>query len=196
LRFCPPLDCGYRDFTVEVKKLSAQRPPCWGIGLGRTGTNSLCDALNLLGYKRVRHNPQFDDLRALEGGADNGVLLFYKYLDFKFPGSKFVLTLRPLDDWLLSMAYAGSRYPILGYDDDVAIMRRMSIYETVTFDRSKYQRAYERHHEDVRRYFAERPTDLLEMSIVDGDGWEVLCPFLGLDPPTIPFPHSHARPVA
>lgn len=66
---------------------SGPRTPCWGIGLGRTGTNSLCEALRTLGYTFVGHNPRFEELRLLEGGADNGVTLHYKYLDSKFPGS-------------------------------------------------------------------------------------------------------------
>jgi Sulfotransferase domain len=175
--------------------LSLQRPPCWGLGLGRTGTNSFCEALRLLGYdrNRIEHNPPFEHLSALEGGADNGVLLFYKYLDFKFPGSKFVLTLRPLESWLNSMAYASERYPIKARNDDLAIMRRMSLYESVTFDREKFEIAYHRHHMDVRRYFAKRPADLLEMDLIGGDGWETLCPFLRLPVPSAPFPHLHAR---
>lgn len=170
------------------------RPPCWGIGLGRTGTNSLCAALKELGYENVAHNPTFEKLATLDGGADNGVLLFYKYLDYKFPGSKFVLTIRSLESWLPSAAYASERFPLLSSDDNVPIMRRMMIYETVTFDREKYVAAYHRHHADVRRYFANRPDDLLEMNIVEaGDGWEKLCPFLGLPAPSTPFPRKHIR---
>jgi hypothetical protein len=169
------------------------RKPCWGIGLGRTGTVSFCAALRLLGYTRIGHNPEFHRLRELEGGADNGVVVFYKYLDFKFPGSKFVLTTRDLESWLISCQYVSGVYPIKGMDDDVPIMRRMTIYETVTFDRDKYIAAYERHYADVRRYFAHRD-DLLEMNIVAGEGWEELCPFLGVEAPNVPFPNKHKRP--
>jgi hypothetical protein len=166
---------------------------CWGIGLGRTGTNSFCEALRILGFNPVGHNPPFETLSSLRGGADNGVLLFYKYLDYKYPESKFVLTLRPMDDWLESMAYAAQRFPVRSRNDDVAIMRRMMLYESVTFDREKYVAAYEKHHQDVRRYFVDRPDDLLEMNLVAGEGWEALCPFLGLPIPDTPFPHLHAR---
>jgi Sulfotransferase domain len=75
-------------------------------------------------------------------------------------------------------------------DEDIAIMRRMTIYETVTFDREKYLAAYRRHYADVRQYFSGR-SDLLEMSIVDGDGWDKLCPFVGLEQPYVPFSHAH-----
>ena len=76
-------------------------PRCWGIGLSRTGTTSFCEALRLLGYKNVVHNPEYAELKDLNGGSDLGVIVFYKYLDYKFPGSKFVLTLRDdLESWL------------------------------------------------------------------------------------------------
>lgn len=169
------------------------RPYCWGIGLGRTGTHSLCQALRILGYASVKHNPTFDQLNRLQGGADNGVILHYKYLDYKFPDSKFILTTRDLDDWLPSMAYIARRHPVLSRDEDTAIYRRMTLYETVAFDLEKFTQAYVRHHADVRRYFAKRPHDLLEMSIVEGEGWEKLCPFLGLPKPDLPFPHLHRR---
>ena len=169
------------------------RQPCWGVGLGRTGTNSFCEALRILGYTAVAHNPPFEQLRSLDGGADNGVTLHYKYLDYKFPGSKFVLTTRALDDWLPSMAYITDRLPVLSREEDTVIYRRMTLYESVTFDREKFTRAYVRHHADVRRYFARRPNDLLEMSIVDGDGWEKLCPFLALPVPDVSFPKLNQR---
>jgi hypothetical protein len=174
--------------------MTGRAPRCWGIGLSRTGTTTFCAALVLLGYRNVRHNPLFEELAGLDGGADSGVLLFYKYLDYKFPGSKFVLTLRSRESWLRSAEYIFGNYPLASRAADVAIMRRMTIYETVAFDRAKFISAYERHVADVRRYFHDRPNDLLEMDIAGGDGWEKLCPFLGLPVPAVPFPHHHARP--
>jgi hypothetical protein len=172
---------------------SIRRQPCWGIGLGRTGTNSFCEALHILGYVAIGHNPRFEELRSLEGGADNGVTLHYKYLDYKFPASKFVLTLRKLPDWLHSMEHVAAANPVRSRDDDHIIYRRMTLYESVGFDIDKFTAAYYRHHADVRRYFVNRPSDLLEMTLVEGDGWEKLCPFLGLPAPDIPFPHLNRR---
>jgi hypothetical protein len=120
------------------------------------------------------------------------VVIFYKYLDHKFPDSKFVLMTRPLDAWLASMEYAASKFPVTNEDDD-PIMRRMLLYESVTFDRSRYVAAYERHHADVRRYFRHRTADLLEMELVGGEGWRRLCQFLGVPEPEAAFPHLHAR---
>jgi hypothetical protein len=164
----------------------------WGIGLGRTGTTSFCQSLKVLGYKNVVHNPTFEELAHLDGAADNGCTIFYKYLDYKFPGSKFVLLTRDLKPWLDSAEYIHGHEPI-DRDEDIIIMRRMLLYETVVYDREKFIAAYNRHHEDVRRYFADRPNDLLEMDITKGDGWEKLCPFLELPIPDQPFRKANKR---
>ncbi len=164
----------------------------WGIGLGRTGTTSFCASLRVLGYKNVVHNPTFEQLPSLDGASDNGCTIFYKYLDYKFPGSKFVLLTRDLKPWLDSAEYIHGHEPI-DRSEDVIIMRRMLLYETVVFDREKFIETYHRHHADVRRYFSKRPDDLLEMDITTGDGWEKLCPFLGLPIPDQPFRQSNKR---
>jgi hypothetical protein len=91
------------------------------------------------------------------------------------------------------MEYAAEFFPVVSRDEDIKIMRRMTIYESVGFDRERFIAAYYRHHADVRRYFAGR-SDLLEMSIVEGEGWERLCPFLGLPTPDCAFPRVHKRP--
>ncbi len=164
----------------------------WGIGLGRTGTTSFCRALRFLGYKNVIHNPAFEELVDLDGASDNGCTIFYKYLDYKFPDSKFVLLTRELKPWLDSAEYIHGYTPI-DRSEDLMIMRRMLLYETIVFDRKKFISAYHRHHEDVRRYFHDRPNDLLEMDITAGDGWEKLCPFLELPVPEKPFAHINKR---
>jgi Sulfotransferase domain len=175
-----------------------QRRPisrCWGIGLGRTGTTTLCEAFRILGYTNVVHNPPFEALATMDAGADNGVVIFYKYLDYKFPGSKFILTVRDMDSWLDSVKYISEKAPILSLDEDIPIMRRMMIYETVVFQREMFIAAAERHHRDIKRYFSTRPDDLLEMNIIAGEGWDKLCPFLGVPLPSVPFPHLHRRPA-
>ncbi|MGH6811745.1 MAG: sulfotransferase [Methylocella sp.] len=141
----------------------------------------------------MKQNPRFEELSLLDGGSDLGVIMHYKYLDYKFPGSKFVLTLRELPAWLPSAKYIADANPVRSRDQDMAILRRMTIYGSVSFDAEKFTAAFHRHHADVRRYFAHRPDDLLEMSIAQGEGWEKLCPFLGLPMPSVPFPHLNWR---
>lgn len=169
------------------------RPHAWGIGLGRTGTNSLCDAFYLLGYSSVYHNPSFDQMLIADAASDNGCVLYYKFLDFKYPGSKFILTLRDIGSWLESMRFIHSTMEPVSRDNHLPILRRMLIYETVGFDQDRFVEAYARHHDDVRRYFRNRTEDLLEMNIIDGDGWAELCSFLGLPIPDVPFPRSNTK---
>ncbi len=164
----------------------------WGIGLGRTGTTSFCESLRVLGYQNVVHNPTFEQLPHLDGAADNGCTIFYKYLDYKFPESKFVLLTRDLKPWLDSAEYMHGHEPV-DRSADLVIMRRMLLYGTVVFDKEKFIDTYHHHHKDVRQYFHIRPDDLLEMDIAAGDGWEKLCPFLGLPVPNQPFRDANKR---
>jgi hypothetical protein len=53
--------------------------------------------------------------------------------------------------------------------------------------------AYGRHLTAVAGRFADRPGDLLVMDITAGQGWEALCPFLGLEAPAgVAFPVANA----
>jgi hypothetical protein len=52
-------------------------------------------------------------------------------------------------------------------------------------------RGYYRHTLDVLDYFEHRMHDLLIIDVTAGEGWELLCPFLGVPVPNRPFPWSH-----
>jgi hypothetical protein len=169
-------------------------PKAWGIGLPRTGTATLCEVFQRLGYGTVLHNPHFPLLETADAAADNECALFYRYLDYRFPGSKFILTTRPLKDWLKSIKYIMESYPVLRRDENIAIFRRMTLYGTVCFDDVKMIRAYIRHHGEVQDYFRMRPDDLLEVDFTRGDGWERICAFLDLPIPPEPFPHLNRAP--
>jgi Sulfotransferase domain len=75
----------------------------WGIGLTRTGTRSLTRALEILGYRAV-HYPTIAMLLhdPLEAATDESVAVTYKYLDFVYPESLFILTERDEDEWIRS----------------------------------------------------------------------------------------------
>jgi hypothetical protein len=63
-----------------------------------------------------------------------------------------------------------------------------SLYGTFAFDEDRFREGYRRHHADVSAYFRDRPDDFLRLRISDGEGWEKLCPFLGIPMLDIPFP--------
>jgi len=208
----------------------------FGIGLSRTGTTSLADALEGLGVSTI-HFPSDPETRRelisfLDGETaalrlsvlelvdaltDTPVCAAYRALDQAYPGSKFILTTRDEDEWLRSceaywtMARTSKlrrqlRRVKLGRRQLAARLRgedrliEFPLY-VATINRAVYghprpgrehfraaARTYER---DAAAYFADRPEDLLIMDICGGDGWDVLCPFLGLPVPTTPFPFSN-----
>ena len=192
----------------------------FGLGLGRTGTASLSAALNQLGIK-TRHfldyNLHLQDFKVDEKvfcgdrlfamlnqfqGIANGSGLPFRELDLRYPGSKFILTIREKSAWLESKR----RYAEIEFQDwprfDLETRRskrfiRENIYGTFDFDERSWLEAYERRVKGVLYYFKHRAEDLLVMDIPGGDGWDKLCFFLGLPVPSVPFPHENSlRAVA
>jgi len=172
----------------------------FGIGAARTGTSSLGRAFVLLGFRHTSWDPALweaferedyepifavaERFDSFEDGPWNG-RDFYRELDGHFPGSKFVLTVRDSHSWLRSHErhFSGEgarkipeRYRIADYAER----------------RDEILRDYQARTEEVRSYFADRPADLLALDVAGGEGWERLCPFLGLKAPARPFPHLNA----
>ena len=171
------------------------------IGLNKTVTTSLHMALKALGF-RSRHWGGPDSRRAVERAIREGAPLLrylgdydafsdiqrlsvnFDVLDQQYPGSRFILNTRDLDDWLDSRRRHVERN----------IRRKTEGKYDGTFlnvDFDAWRDLYLGHHERVRRYFADRPDDLLVMDISAGDGYERLCPFLGIKLPSRPFPWRH-----
>ena len=167
----------------------SQRMKVFGIGLSRTGTTSLAQALDLLGF-RSYHSPASIGL-VLDHDAlvDTPVAIGYQFLDLMFPGSKFILTDRKEEDWLRSCEIYWSR----NLQEQTEFCRKLhtGLYRSVPFSAEKFSEARQRHIAGVKEYFADRPDDLLELRICDGDGWEPLCRFLERPVPAAPFPHQN-----
>ncbi|HEX9443229.1 MAG TPA: sulfotransferase [Candidatus Binatia bacterium] len=164
----------------------------FGIGLSKTGTTSLHHALGTLGFKG-KHYPQrpelfacdfryFDDYDAV---TDIPVAPYYPQLDEAYPGSKFILTVRGVDDWLRSMEnwWSRSRRP-----NDFMMRMRLAVYGVGSFHRARLKYVFEKHERDVREYFKDRPGDLLILDICAGEGWDKLCRFLNRPVPPGEFP--------
>ncbi len=162
----------------------------FGIGLSRTGTSSLANALEILGYRAI-HAESLYDIETHEAATDTPVAAHYRELDQRYPNSKFILTLRDMDEWLESC----QKHWYSLYDNPRDVTRaieysfcRGALYGIEGYDRGIFRAAYDRHVRDVREHFRDRPDDLLEMDICAGDGFEKLCAFLGKPHPGVPFP--------
>ena len=162
----------------------------------------MADALEMLGYR-----PHFmratDDLESVLKRHDalthTPIAAAYAELDARFPGSKFILTTRERESWLRSCEQRWSLPGRAKTRQARELYHRL--YGVEHFDRAAFSAAYDRHVADVRRHFQGRPNQLLEMDIIAGQGFEVLCPFLGKPPCDDPMPHKntiegHRGPIA
>jgi hypothetical protein len=187
-------------------------PPAkiFGIGLSKTGTATLTEALNILGIRSI-HFPQDEHTaRELKGGVyrltilrdydavtDTPVAPFYAQFDRAWPGSRFILTVRDKDSWLRSVEthwrrLAAVRATMKARVREYVDFINASTYGCLAFNPERFSHAYDLHVRNVKEYFVNRPDDLLVLDICGGEAWAELCGFLGVQPPPgTPFPHAN-----
>jgi len=169
------------------------------IGFHKTGTTSLAEALQVLGYRVTGPNGVHDPdiatkvrpmawelVEKYDAFQDNPWPILYKELDTRYPGSKFVLTVRNTESWMRSQ--------LKHFGERETAMRRWiygDAHGCPQGNEEVYVRRYEGHNREVLEYFRDRPDDLLVMELAKGDGWEKLAPFLGKPVPAMPFPHAN-----
>jgi glycosyltransferase involved in cell wall biosynthesis len=188
-------------FRVPDPADQPDRPRIFGIGLNKTGTSSLHAALDLLGFQSLHWGgpairrlveASLADGRPLLSRLDQRFDAFsdiqalstsFEQLDQQYPGSRFVLTVRPIDDWIESrrrhVEANQARQAGGAYDG-----------EFLTVDEPAWREQWEEHVARVRSYFAGRD-DFLEIDLSDGGGWDPLCDLLGVAAPAEPFPWAN-----
>lgn len=180
----------------------------FGLGLSKTGTSSLTEALNILGVPTIHYpydeqtlkelragNYRLSLLEKFQGITDIPVAPFYPQLDQAFPGSKFILTVREKESWLRScevhwqllMQWWENFPEFKTFHEFISACT----YGVIEYSRDRFSFVYDTHVANVRAYFKDRSDDLLIMNICAGEGWEKLCTFLGSDQPDAQFPHAN-----
>jgi hypothetical protein len=177
---------------------STPRPKVFVIGLSKTGTTSLGDALELLSYRRTgwedirsrflfrsytRGDLSFLVDRTFEFDAfeDLPWSLVYREMASLYPDAKFILTLRKSEDaWLKSI----KRHTKCREWDGHEIIYGA---KEATGNEVAYLDAYRNHTDSVREFFTspQQTGRLLEFvidqpEISKGEKWSRLCEFLGL----------------
>lgn len=178
----------------------------FGIGLSKTGTTSLAHALDILGYK-TRDYPGIEhysagDLASVDAGlleahdalTDTPIPSFYRELDARYPGARFILTVRDAEGWLKSCKKQFTE-KLAAKQNEAHNQLFMDLYGCTAFDEQKFRAGYEAFVAGVMEYFKDRPQDLLVINVVAGEGWEKLCPFLGKPVPEIPFPKANVTQI-
>lgn len=181
------------------------------IGLHKTGTVSLSKALQTLGWETRHGSVKHSDMikKALHDGVYplkylNMDIGFndpdgdYAYLDLyavrehfvwlrdAYPGSKFILTTREESAWVESVKRQMAKRPNSPffhhwyYQNELQWVNHKRMHERV-----------------VLEYFVNKPEELLVMNIPAGDGYGILCDFLGTEAPGsgLEFPHENKSPT-
>jgi len=193
------------------------------IGRNKTGTTSIGRALAEMGYKMGSQSKaellmgswlqrEFKEIvnycKTAEAFQDAPFSHDYTFqvMDYAFPGSKFILTVRNNgEEWYESLIRFHTK--IVGKerlptpDDLKAFMYRekgwiwrnqQAIYgidEQSLYDKDIYIQHYEMHNMRVKDYFRYRQDDLLVLNLADPDSMNDLCDFLGKPLPSTGMPH-------
>lgn len=174
------------------------------IGLNKTGTTSIHLALIRLGYKSL-HWGGFESDSKIETALRDGEPILshlsdkydaysdiaaltsnFDIADRHYPGSKFIMTWRDLDSWLVSRTEHVKR--------NIAGKER-GVYKGswLTIDHAEWTEEWHQHHDRVVEYFRRRDGDLLEFNCRAGDGYGKLCRFLRKPIVEDAFPWSNRR---
>jgi hypothetical protein len=116
--------------------------------------------------------------------SDVGLLsTHFDLLDEQYPGSRFVLTVRPVDQWIDSrrrhVERNMARRQAGDYDGNFLVV-----------DEELWREQWQRQVGRATRYFEGR-RDFLEVDLTAGSGWRQLCELLEVTEPVEPFPWAN-----
>lgn len=182
------------------------RPKIFVLGLSKTGTTSIGDALETLGYRRLgwrdlrsRHmcytwangdlSGLVDLTRYYDAFEDLPWPKVYREMSALYPDAKFVLSVRRDEEtWLRSMRTHVGR----GEWQPYAFFYGAT---TVPGNEEVMLQSYRNHTREVREFFEDKKQRLVELNIDDGnEHWDVLCSIAqcpGGKIPAIAFPKAN-----
>lgn len=183
-----------------------------GAGFPRTGTTTLKQSLEILGFEKAYH---FKDLIAdpsklkywLEiekKGHTNFEQLFdgykasvdfpgypyYKLLLKKYPEAKVILTLRDFDSWYESNF--NTIWQVKPTNDCLTYMHETYLikqFNNQFASKDKARKLFHAHNNEVINYVPKEQLLVYEVK----NGWEPLCSFLDLPVPKESFPHLNKK---
>lgn len=185
------------------------------IGVNKTGTSSLHQALQILGFNSVHYIDHhgnnikamieynyLNDLDILKGLEQYNAISdwdyptyaipIFKAFDKQYPHSKFILNTRDLDSWINSrknhVLNNQAKKRANPTDPDPSL-------EWQVYDVEAWKKEYEDRHHAAMEYFKGRENDLLVFNVNANDGWDKLCSFLDKPIPAIPFPKANITSV-
>jgi len=182
-----------------------------GAGFGRTGTESMKSALEILDFGPCHHMREVlpnEDQKRIWRGISKGAepdwdaafagyrsavdwpsAYYWRQTAAHFPDAKILLTLRSAESWYASMEKTILPGIERSTDPDSLGLSLIAaqVLDGRPHDRDHAIAAFERNSAEVQATFG--PERLLVHSL--GDGWEPLCAFLEVPVPDVPYPHSN-----
>lgn len=182
-----------------------------GAGFGRTGTESMKRALEMLGlgpcyhmYEVLPHKARYEHwLEVYKNGAaprwdetfagyratvDWPAAHYWRELAAHYPDAKILLTIRDSEAWYASMEntiLSLMRDPVA--NPGMAQALRHAVFGGEVDDKAHVIDTYERHIAEVQAALG--PDRLLTYHL--GSGWEPLCSFFGVPVPGQPYPKGN-----
>ena len=182
-----------------------------GAGFGRTGTESMKRALEMIGfgpsyhmYEVLPHKDRYETWQGIYDGkvkpdwdalfegykatVDWPAAHYWRELAAHFPEAKILLTYRDAESWYASMDKTILTFMRdLDNKDGMAPRLRREVFADDAHDRDHIISVYNRNVAEVQAAFG--PDRLLTYQL--GSGWEPLCAFLGVDVPDEPYPSGN-----
>lgn len=206
-----------------------KKPKVFCVGQNKTGTTTMEAVLKTLGYK-MGSQPKGELLSKEWADRDFKKIVklcrtadafqdvpfsndfTYIILDYAFPGSKFILTVRNnADEWFESLKRFHTRildkgrlptpndlkefeYRFKGYLWE-SMRTKFDIDENTLYDHKKYTDHYNMHNDRVIEYFKYRPEDLLVLNVSHDNAMQDIYQFLGFPYKGEKMPHLNASNV-
>ncbi|KAL6056183.1 Sulfotransferase family protein [Balamuthia mandrillaris] len=204
----------FKDNNKERKNVEEQKnPKVFGLGMPKTGTSSLAEALQMLGFesRHTFHKPVESLLRKdkedsiaplsvdvvrrydpFDAVSDNPIPWFFEELLLMYPEAKFILTTRNVTKWWASWKAHMQRHTD---PTDVALRMRSLNFGWQQPNEYFCVKGFLRHNKLVQAIIP--PEQLLVMDVTAGDGFSKLCPFLGVPEgkclPEEDFPRTNTK---
>ncbi|KAE8151324.1 P-loop containing nucleoside triphosphate hydrolase protein [Aspergillus avenaceus] len=189
-----------------------------GAGYGRTGTLSLCRALDILGYSchhmekmllddsqdpalfqhayQSKAGVDWDHIfRGYDAAVDWPAAAFWESLVHHYPDAKVILTVRDPEDWYRSVGNTIHNWPMndgSAWPEKMMASRKMAktiVKEGELKMYSNKEAMIEQYKTHIAYVCSTVPKDRL-LVFESSQGWGPLCNFLGVEPPVgIAYPH-------
>ena len=181
------------------------------IGFNKTGTTSITEALSKLGFKfcpeyvaysrsvnyfQNQISKKYDSLFELVDKYDAfedrpwNHTDFYKELDKYSPNSKFILTIRDVNNWISSYERWGKKVSLKNKWYYNMVSNECYGVDDVLSNKEIMKKKYEERNQEIIEYFKDT-NKLFVMDIEKNSEWGGLCKFLNKPIPTSKFPNTN-----